>query len=170
VPNICRAIVGTVARTAPDIASESILALETNIDDQTPEGIGHAIERLISAGALDAWVTPIVMKKSRPAFQLSVLAHVADEARVLEVIFRETTTLGVRRRETQRWVLNRDEIVVEVAGQCVRVKVALLHGDVVGANPEFDDCVRASKESGWSVKDTYAAAAEAARAALRVLD
>jgi uncharacterized protein (TIGR00299 family) protein len=167
VPNICRALVGLRVPGVEGIATENVVALETNIDDQTPEGLGYAIERLIGAGALDAWVTPIVMKKSRSAFQLSVLTHSADEARILDVLFRETTTLGVRRRETQRWVLERDEIVVDVAGRCVRVKVALLRGDVVGATPEFDDCVRASKESGAAVKDVYTAAAEAARVALR---
>jgi uncharacterized protein (TIGR00299 family) protein len=167
VPNICRALIGTRTPAVEGIASEDVVALETNIDDQTPESLGYAIERLIGAGALDAWVTPIVMKKSRPAFQLSVLAHTADEARVLDVFFRETTTLGVRRRETQRWVLDREEVVVEVAGRCVRVKIGLLRGVVVGANPEFDDCVRASKESGTALKDVYAAAVEAARAALR---
>src|SRR2546430_7854205 len=105
------------------------------------------------------------MKTSRPALLLSVLARPKWEAAVMEIAFRETTTLGIRRRDTTRWVAEREEIVVQAAGECVRVKVARLHGDVVGASPEFEDCVRASEAAGIPVKTVYA---EAAAAAYRV--
>lgn len=170
VPNICRAFVGERIAASDAVAVETVVTLETNIDDQTPEALGYAIERLIGAGALDAWVTPITMKKSRPAFLLSVLVHAADEAAILDVIFRETTTLGVRRRETTRWVAEREVIVVDVAGEHVRVKVRRLRGEVVGASPEFDDCVRVAQASGAAMRDVYDAAVVAARAALGVLD
>jgi uncharacterized protein (TIGR00299 family) protein len=162
VPNICRAFLGTPV----DIAREPVVQLDSNIDDQTPEGIAHAVERLLAAGALDAWVTPIVMKKSRAAFQLSVLMRPQDESDLVHVVFRETTTLGVRRRETTRWVADREEIVVRVAAECVRVKVARVHGDIVGTSPEFEDCVRAADASGVSFKDVYEQASEAARRVL----
>ena len=168
VPNICRVFIGTP--DPADVAVERVVQLDTNIDDQPPEGVAHALDRLLAAGALDAWVTPVVMKKSRPAFQLSVLVRAAAERELLDVIFRETTTLGVRRRETTRWVAEREELVVEAAGQCVAVKVARLHGDIVGIYPEFDDCVLASDASGLPVKDLYASATSAARRALGVLD
>ena len=161
VPNICRAFLGTPV--AEGVAMEPVVQLEANIDDQTPEALAHAVERLLAAGALDAWVTPIVMKKSRPAFQLSVLTRPEDEPSAMETMFRETTTLGIRRRQTTRWVADREEIVVRVAGECVRVKVARLRGEVVGASPEFDDCVRAAEASGVPFKDVYAEAAAAAR-------
>jgi uncharacterized protein (TIGR00299 family) protein len=165
VPNVCRAFLGTTAAPA-GIAVEPVIQLDANIDDQTPEGVAHAIGRLLGAGAVDAWVTPIVMKKSRPAFQLSVLTRPDDEAAVVGVVFRETTTLGVRRRETTRFVADRDEIVVRAAGECVRVKVARVRGEVVGASPEFDDCVRAANASGTPLKQIYAEAAAAALEAL----
>ena len=163
VPNVCRAFVGAPV----EIAREPVVQLDANIDDQTPEGVAHAVETLLAAGALDAWVTPIVMKKSRPAFQLSVLTRPQDESGIVEIVFRETTTLGVRRRETTRWVADRDEIVVQVAAECVRVKVARLHGDIVGASPEFEDCVRAADASDVPFKDVYAHARQAALDQLR---
>ena len=162
-PNVCRAFVGAGLEAAE---TEPIVQLDTNIDDQTPEALGHAIETLLGAGAVDAWVTPIVMKRSRPAFALSVLTHASDEPALLEVLFKETTTLGVRRRETRRWVAEREELIVKAAGECVRVKVAYFRGRLVGATPEFGDCVRASEKSGVAVKDVYAHASAAAQRAL----
>jgi uncharacterized protein (TIGR00299 family) protein len=169
VPNLCRAFIGPPV-AAGDVATEPVVQLDANIDDQTPEGVAHSVDRMLAAGALDAWITPIVMKKSRPAFQLSVLMHPADEAAIVDVVFRETTTLGIRRRETTRWVADREEIVVQVAGQCVGVKVARLRGELVGTSPEFDDCVRAAEVTGVPLKDIYVEATVAARRALGVLD
>jgi uncharacterized protein (DUF111 family) len=103
------------------------------------------------------------MKKSRPAFQLSVLSKPEMESVVVETVFRETTTLGVRRRETTRWVADREEIVVQAAGEPVRVKLARIRGDVTSASPEFDDCVRASDATGVPFREIYERAAEAAR-------
>lgn len=164
-PNICRVLVGS--QTATHIGRiESCVLLETNIDDQTPEGIAHAVESLIAGGALDAWVTPIVMKKSRPAFQLSVLVRAADESRIAEELFRLTTTLGVRRRATTRFVLDREEIVVDMDGHSARVKVGRLRGEVLNVAPEFVDCVRVSDATGVPVKDVYARATQLARHAL----
>jgi uncharacterized protein (TIGR00299 family) protein len=163
-PNVCRAFVGTAVATP---VRERVVQLETNIDDQTPETLAHAAERLLEAGALDAWVTPIVMKKSRPAFQLSVLARAETEAELVDVLFRETTTLGVRRRETERWVADRAHITVEIDGHHIAVKVARVGGAVVSVSPEFGDCVRIASASGVPMKDVYARAAAEAR---RVLD
>jgi uncharacterized protein (TIGR00299 family) protein len=162
-PNICRVLIGEDVSGA---SLETCVLLETNIDDQTPEGIGHAIEKLIGTGALDAWVTPIVMKRSRPAFLLSVLAAHSDEGRITETIFRETTTLGIRRRDTARWVLDREVVTVEVSGIPIRVKVGRLGSEVVNVAPEFSDCEAAAEAGGTPTKDVYAAAAERARQAL----
>ena len=166
-PNICRVLVGTDVAAAPgDARVETCVLLETNIDDQTPEGVAHALEQLLASGALDAWITPIVMKKSRPAFLLSALARPGDEGALTELIFRTTTTLGVRRRETSRAILDREEVRVRIEGHDVRVKVGRLRGAPVNVAPEFADCVTVSRASGRPAKDVYADAISRAREAL----
>lgn len=170
VPNICRVLVGDGEMARIAARSESVVLLETNIDDQSPQGISHAMQTLIAQGALDAWVTPIVMKKSRPAFLISVLVRPSDETRIVSSLFRETTTLGVRRRDTTRWALEREELHVRVGDQTIRVKVARLDGDVVNVAPEFDDCVTASQRSGIAAQAIHSQATEAARRALAALD
>jgi hypothetical protein len=92
-----------------------------------------------------------------------VLVRPADEARISEAIFRHTTTLGLRRRDTTRWSLERTEIVVNLRGQDVRVKIGTLGPDVVNVAPEFQDCVDVAEQTGAAVKDVYADAASAAR-------
>lgn len=164
-PNISRVLIGE--REASSAGRlETCVLLETNIDDQTPEGVGHAVESLIANGALDAWITPIVMKKSRPAFQLSVLTTIADESAVADALFRLTTTLGVRRRTMTRWTLDRDEIRVTVRGHDVRVKIGKLGDEVLNIAPEFADCVSASQATGLAPKDVYARAVTLAQDAL----
>jgi uncharacterized protein (TIGR00299 family) protein len=160
-PNVCRLFVG--AESAPGLKMEVDVLLETNIDDLTPEAVGRTVEALFSAGAKDAWVTPIVMKKSRPAFMLSCLVAPGLEERALDLIFRETTTLGVRRREATKWTLPRETVEVSVGGARVRVKVGRLHGDAVTISPEYDDVVAASDAGGVSFRVIYTEAAERAR-------
>lgn len=150
-PNICRVLIGTTP-PAGALPTETCVILEANIDDQTPETLGHAIETLVADGALDAWVEPIVMKKSRPAFKLCVLVSPVDEPALTEAFFRYTTTLGVRRRETTRSVLDREEITVEVEGIDVRVKLGRLDGDVVTVSPEYEDCARVAEATGLSLR------------------
>jgi uncharacterized protein (TIGR00299 family) protein len=152
-PNICRLLVGMPSSSVANV--DTVVLFETNIDDQTPESLGHAVETLIRAGALDAWVTPIVMKKTRPAFLLSVLVRPADEAHIVDGLFRHTTTLGVRRRETTRWSLDRSELYVRIEGHDVRVKVATLGNDTVNVAPEFGDCVDVATRTGRSVDEVY---------------
>lgn len=172
-PNVCRLFLGapvhgpeTTSAPVHDVELVRDVLLETNIDDQTPEGIGRALERLMETGAKDAWVTPIVMKKSRPAFGLSVLCDPSDEDRLLEVLFRETTTLGVRRRELGKWALRREELRVEVRGSTVRVKVARLGAETVTVSPEYEDCASVADRDGLPFRSVYAEAEEAARRAL----
>ena len=162
-PNICRVLVGEAA-TAPSAARiETCVVLEANIDDQTPEAIGHALELLLERGALDAWITPIVMKKSRPAFALSVLTTPDDEERIANEVFRHTSTIGLRRRTTIRRALEREIVTVSLAGRDVRVKIARLAGDVVNIAPEHDDCAAASRASGVPMKDVFDEATALAR-------
>jgi hypothetical protein len=164
-PNICRVLVGDAYETAgPTI--ETCVLLETNIDDQTPEWIGHAIERLIAEGVLDAWVQPIVMKKSRPAFQVGVLVRTEDESRIAARMFHLTTTLGIRRRTITRYALEREWLTVLIEGHEIRVKVARLDGDVTNVAPEFADCVTVADATGIRPADVYEHAASLARAEL----
>ncbi len=163
-PNICRLLVGEAV--APPANVERCVVLEANIDDQTPESMGHAIDTLVAAGALDAWVTPIVMKKTRPAFKLSVLVSPDDEPRIGEVFFRSTTTLGIRRLETTRVVLEREIMHVDVDGVDVRVKIARSHGEVVNVAPEADDCAAVADVTGQGFAEIAERATARARSAL----
>jgi hypothetical protein len=152
-PNICRVLVGERVEQESAARLETCVLLEANIDDQTPEAIGHALDVLMQCGALDAWITPIVMKKSRPAFALSVLVRPDDEERIAQEVFRHTTTIGLRRRTVVRRALEREELIVDVSGHTIRVKVARLGGDVINVAPEFDDCAKASRAIGVPLKD-----------------
>jgi uncharacterized protein (DUF111 family) len=135
---------------------------ETNIDDMDPRLWPHVIGQLLKAGALDAWLTPIIMKKGRPAFTLSALCDDADAAAVRATIFGETTTIGIREVPITRHVLDRSESTVEVAGQKIGVKTAHLDGKAVNRSVEWDDVVTAAHKLGLSAKDVLAAASAAA--------
>ncbi len=121
--------------------------LETNIDDQTPEALGYVLERLMREGARDAWLTPIVMKKSRSAVLLGVLAPLERAERLAQVIFEETTTLGIRRRVVDTFMLDRRLDTVETPFGRLGVKVGFFRGQVRSVHPEFDDCVKAAEIS-----------------------
>lgn len=162
-PNVCRALVG---RPVSGEGPADAVLLETNIDDQTPETLGHAVGVLLRSGALDAWITPVVMKKSRPGFLLGVLTDTASEAVVVEALFRHTSTLGVRRREVSRWTLERSTVEVGVDAQTIRVKVGRYAGEIVNVAPEFEDCAAAAARLGAPVDDVMHRAAERARGVL----
>lgn len=157
-PNVLRVMIGT----RDDSRSDRVLILEANIDDASAEIIGHASESLLAAGALDVFAVPIQMKKSRPGTLLSVIARPEDRAALEDIVFRETTTFGVRRREEPRTKLERRSVEVEVRGTKVRVKLGLLDGEVVTVAPEYDDCARLARETGAPLRQIYAAARAAA--------
>ena len=124
------------------------------------------IERLFTSGAQDAWITPIVMKRGRPAATLSILVGAGEERAVRDVLFAETTTLGVRRRKTEKWTLPREFVSVEVNGGTVRVKIARSTDAVVGVYPEYADCAAVARGSNRALKDVYAEAVQCARLTL----
>ena len=159
-PNVLRVFVG---RTRDATPTEDACVLECNVDDMTPELVSHTLELLIRAGAQDAWITPIVMKKGRPAFKLSILTAPESADELCDVVFRETTTLGLRRTEVVKEVLERRWTDIDVGGQPVRVKVGLHRGEIVTIAPEHEDAVAAAHAAGLPLKDVYAAALEAAR-------
>jgi len=132
---------------------ENVQVLETNIDNMDPETLGHILGRVLKEGALDAYFTPIQMKKNRPGVQLSILCHPRERDRMLELVFRETTTLGVRSSLLERYALERDVRVVETEFGQIRFKVSKYRGKVVNVTPEYDDLRRVASETGLPLKE-----------------
>lgn len=147
---------------AVETSVESAIQYDTNIDDLDPRVWPRVIDLLLAAGAHDAWVTPMVMKKGRPAFTLSALCSEADAEAIRRVIFTETSTIGLRETPVRKFVLPRAEDQVEVGGEAVRIKTALLDGHPVNRSVEWDDVAAAADALGLSAKDVLAAAIAAA--------
>ena len=139
----------------------SVQILETQIDDMNPQFYGHVVDLLLEAGALDAFLTPVIMKKNRPGVLLTVLAPAALTGRLSGLIFRETTTIGLRTYPVSRSVLPRSETAVETPYGAIRIKV-VEHGDSRRYTPEYEDCRQAALSSGVPLADVYAAVREAA--------
>ena len=161
IPNVLRVFVGQLESDAT--AVPQALLIETNVDDMSGELLPHVIERLMQEGAQDAWLTPITMKKGRPAHTISVLVDAGRRDAVLEVLFSETTTLGVRTSTVEKEILDREWTSVEVGGHPVRIKTARRRGTTVTMAPEYEDALAAATASGLSLKEVYERALSAAR-------
>jgi hypothetical protein len=159
-PNVVRVVLGR--RSGPQLESRSMRLLEANVDDLDPRVWPTVLAALLDAGAADAWLTPVLMKKGRPAHTLSVLATTASAPALREQVFSLTTTFGVREVHVDRWALDRGWVDVVVEGRAVSVKVAHQAGVVVHATPEFEDAASAASELGRSVREVVYAAAAAA--------
>lgn len=164
-PNLVRVLVGEVRETPAEAATVTLI--EANIDDQSPQLYEGAMQALFAAGALDAWLTPIQMKKGRPAVTLSVLCPPESREELTRILFRETTTLGVRYSDWSRTCLDREWLEVETEFGPVRVKVARQEGELRTAAPEYEDCRARAAEAGVPVKLVHAAASAAAWDTLR---
>lgn len=161
-PNLLRGmLLETAAATAAPEAE--VIELAANIDDLTPELTGELFRKLLEAGALDVGLIPMLMKKQRPGTLLSVIARAADRERLLDLIFRESTTFGIREYPVRRHILDRDFRTVETAYGPIRIKIGRRHGEEVAASPEFEDCRAAAERCGAPVKTVMAAALGAAR-------
>jgi uncharacterized protein (TIGR00299 family) protein len=157
-PNVVQAVVGTtedVANqvTGVDATGRPAILVEVNVDDVTGEVVAHTISQLLTAGAYDAWATPIIMKKGRPAYTVSALCDDASFVRVRNVMVEETGSLGVRASAVARWPQRREERTVHVDGHPVRVKVGEFR-----LKAEFDDALAAATALGRPVRDVLAAA------------
>jgi uncharacterized protein (TIGR00299 family) protein len=162
VPNVLRVVIGertSASAAPPDV--ETIVQLECEIDDMSPQLFGPVSDRLFAAGALDVFLTAAQMKKGRPGTLLTVLAPPDKREAICDLVFRETTTLGVRFQEMWRETLDRKWVDVAVTGGTVRVKVATRRGEIVNAAPEFEDCVRVATATGRPVKVVQAEALRA---------
>jgi len=157
-PGVLRAILGKPAGEAVG-GDAPCSVIEANIDDVTGEIAGHALERLLASGALDAWSEPIHMKKGRPALKLSALVRHEDLERMGAVLLTETTTIGLRHYPVGRMEMRREIREVETPYGKVRVKLSRGPSGSVNASPEFEDCKRAAEEREVPVKRVMAAAA-----------
>jgi hypothetical protein len=137
------------------------VVLECALDDATPQVLAHTMELALEHGALDAMAAPVTMKKGRLGTLLTVLAKPEDEERLEKLLFRETTTLGIRRREEERVVLDREFVTVETQYGRIRMKVASAAGEILNAMPEYEDCRRAAREHDTALRAVMEAAVAA---------
>ncbi len=167
-PNVLRVVIGerTGATSAASAGTERVVKIECEIDDMNPQLFGPVSDRLFAAGALDVYLTAVQMKKGRPGTLLTALATEATRAALVDVLFRETTTLGVRFETFWRETLDRRWVDVAVSGGVVRVKLAGRAGEDLTATPEFDDCVRVATATGRPVKAVQAEALQGWKASV----
>lgn len=158
--NLLRLIVG---QTEDHVESDQVWILETNLDDISGEVIGHTTAMLMDAGALDVYTTAIQMKKNRPAVMVSVICQAEDVPRLEEILFRETTTLGIRRWPASRHKLNREPCQVKTPWGPIAGKLAMGAGGNVRFSPEFEDCRRIAGEHRVPLAEVYDAARDAYR-------
>jgi uncharacterized protein (TIGR00299 family) protein len=157
-PNVLRVLIG---RAAERPSAERVTVIECEIDDMNPQLFGVAMEQLYAAGALEVFYVPAQMKKNRPGTLLTVVALPEKRAQMADVIFRETTTIGLRHYEVERETLQREMVTVETPVGAVRFKVARRNGCVMNAVPEFDDCAKLAAAKGLPVKEVQAIAVRA---------
>ena len=167
-PNTLRLIVGETEEVKSNVQNELLTLLETNIDDDSPQVLGFAMERAFDLGALDCWFTPIQMKKNRPAAMLSILCRPAEREAITSMLYQETTTLGIRIRETERECIERELISVESMFGTIDVKIGRVGSRVVNVMPEYDQVKRIALENKVAfseVRNAAIAAMESDRAA-----
>jgi uncharacterized protein (TIGR00299 family) protein len=162
-PNVLRLIVGEAEDEAlgAQASDERLLMIESNIDDMSPQVFGYVMERALELGALDCYFTPVQMKKSRPGVLVQLLCRPADRERMCELLFRETTTLGVRSYEVLRRALERESVRVETVYGPIDVKVARYGGRVLKEMPEYEQCRAAALKAGVTLQLVEAAVLEA---------
>jgi uncharacterized protein (TIGR00299 family) protein len=158
-PNVLRVVTGAMMEVPAGL--ERVLVLEFEVDDMNPQLFGPLMERLYAAGALDVYYVPIQMKKSRPGTLVTVVAPPDRCDALSAVVFRESTTIGLRQQEVLREALAREVVTVPTPLGPVRFKVARRGGEIANAAPEFEDCAALAARTGASVKDVQALAMRA---------
>lgn len=155
-PNVLRAAI--MESDEPGASSAGCLVMETNLDDMTPELIGSLMDSLLAAGALDVFITPVQMKKSRPGILLTVLCDASQADTLKGLIFAESTTFGIRQYAVERTLLARRIEEVETPYGKIRVKIGTWKGDDITRSPEMEDCVAAARAHKVPVRKVYEAA------------
>ncbi|HVB87369.1 MAG TPA: nickel pincer cofactor biosynthesis protein LarC [Candidatus Dormibacteraeota bacterium] len=166
-PNVLRLLIGERATTAAGELDQPeprgywdapVTAIETNLDDMSPQIYGYFAEKALEAGALDVFSTPAQMKKNRPGLLITILSEQANVTKLIDLVFRETTTIGVRTYDVRRKTLTREFVPVATPYGEVRMKISRLDGAVLNATPEYDDCRKLAVERGVPLKQVIAAA------------
>jgi uncharacterized protein (TIGR00299 family) protein len=157
IPNVLRAEVGQLSCGTQN---DSLLVLETNVDDCTPQVLAYTAERLFKAGALDVWQKPILMKKGRFAQKLSVLTSISLQNELETIIFKETTTIGIRNYSVNRTIADRREETVETPWGPVRIKISSVNGKVCTVTPEYDDCRKLAEANSIPLKKVITTATQ----------
>jgi uncharacterized protein (TIGR00299 family) protein len=154
IPNVLRVFLAERdEEPEKDLAVEDALMLECNLDDMSPEDLSHVQDRLFDAGAAEVFMTPVIMKKSRPAHLLTVLCDPGRSPRMKEIIFRETSSIGLREFPVRKQMLRREIRVVRTRFGNVEVKRSYFRGEVVNEKPEFEQCRRLAEEHGVTLED-----------------
>ncbi|WP_256961583.1 LarC family nickel insertion protein [Thermoanaerobacterium thermosaccharolyticum] len=148
IPNVLRTVIGTVDAKKIDI----LKVLETNIDDMSPEYYQYIFDELFKNGALDVYLTPIIMKKQRPANKLSVICTEEKSEILRKIIFKETSTFGIREYTVNRYPLQRDFKTVDTDIGRIRVKVGYMDGELIKSHPESDDVKAIAEKTGLSIQ------------------
>lgn len=155
-PNVLRVYLGTLQEHSTNVTQETQYLIETNIDDMNPEFYGDLETHLFAAGALDVFRTPIYMKKGRLGIKLSVLYASEHERSIMDVLFTETTTIGLRRVSVDKLMLQRKMVSVETPFGTITVKQAFYNGKVINQKPEYEELASLAKTNGMSIKKLYA--------------
>lgn len=150
IPNVLRLHVGEILRSAD---TDEILMMEANIDDLSPQIYEYVMDRVFNAGALDVWLNPIIMKKSRPATKLSVLLKGEDLDKVCDILFSETSTIGVRYYPVRRNIAEREIITVNSPLGRAKIKISKYKGNICHVSPEYEDCKRLAQENNTPLKN-----------------
>jgi len=158
IPNLLRFMIGEPRSSGGPASSDTIVLLEANLDDLSPELYPGAAEQAFAAGAVDVWATPIQMKKGRPGLIMSALVEPDAADAVTRAMLRHTTSFGVRRQFLARQCLDREWVSVDTPYGSIRVKLGSLEGEVLSASPEYEDCAAAARQHGVPVKRVYQAA------------
>jgi uncharacterized protein (DUF111 family) len=163
-PNVLRVLVGRSATTS---SSERVTVIECEIDDMNPQLFGVVMDRLYAAGALEVFYVPVQMKKNRPGTLLTAIVLPERRSAIAEVIFRETTTIGLRHYDVERECLAREIVAVETRLGSIRFKISSREGHIMNAVPEFDDCAKLAAAHNLSVKEVQALAVQAYSSGVR---
>lgn len=158
-PNVLRLMIGeSLERGAAESADAPVAVIEANLDDMSPQIYGYFVERALEAGALDVFSTPVQMKKNRPGQLVTLLCEAGSRDRLIDLVFHETTTIGVRTYEVQRRTLARESVAVETPLGNIRMKISRLNGTVLNASPEYEDCQRIATQKNVPLKQVLATA------------
>ena len=158
-PNVLRLMIGeSIGNEAQQHWDAPVTVIEANLDDMSPQIYGYFAERALAAGALDIFSIPVQMKKNRPGQLVTLLCEMSNRERLIDLIFRETTTIGIRTHEVRRQTLARESVPVETPLGTIRMKISRLNGTLLNAAPEYEDCRKIATQKGLPLKQVLSTA------------